>query len=31
MGGTCGRGRMNGRDEGEKIWLMGFKYIYVTE
>jgi hypothetical protein len=23
-GGTCGR--VKGRDEGEGIWLMGFKY-----
>jgi hypothetical protein len=21
-------GKMNGRDEGEGIWLMGFIYIY---
>jgi hypothetical protein len=29
--GTCGRGRVNGRDEGEGIWLMDFIYIYEIE
>jgi hypothetical protein len=28
LGGACGRGRVNGGDEGEGIWLMGFIYIY---
>jgi hypothetical protein len=28
MGSTYGRGRGNGGDEGEGIWLMGFIYIY---
>jgi hypothetical protein len=31
MGGTCGRERLNGGDEGEGIWLMGFIYIYKIE
>jgi hypothetical protein len=26
-----GSGRVNGRDEGEGIWLMGFIYIYKIE
>jgi hypothetical protein len=26
-----GGGRMNKRDEGEGIWLMGFIYIYKIE
>jgi hypothetical protein len=30
-GGTGGSGRMNGGDEGEGIWLMGFIYIYEIE
>jgi hypothetical protein len=30
-GGPCGRGRVNGRDEGEGKWLMGFIYIYDRE
>jgi hypothetical protein len=29
--GTCGRGRVNGEDEGEGIWLMSFIYIYEIE
>jgi hypothetical protein len=29
--GTCGREMMNGRDEVEGIWLMGFTYIYKIE
>jgi hypothetical protein len=29
--GTCGRGRMNGGDEGEGVWLMGFIYIHEIE
>jgi hypothetical protein len=30
MGGvrTCGRGRVNKRDQGEAIWLIGFIYLY---
>jgi hypothetical protein len=27
-GGTCGRVRVNGGDESESIWLMGFIYIH---
>jgi hypothetical protein len=26
-----GGGRMNGGDEGERIWLMGFIYIHEIE
>jgi hypothetical protein len=26
-----GEEKVNGRDEGEGIWLMGFIYIYETE
>jgi hypothetical protein len=26
-----GGGSVNGRDEGEEIWLTGFIYIYETE
>jgi hypothetical protein len=26
-----GERRVNGGDEGEKIWLMGFVYIYEIE
>jgi hypothetical protein len=28
---TCGRGRGNGGDEGEGIWLMDFIYIKEIE
>jgi hypothetical protein len=31
MVGTCGRGRRNGGDEGEGIWLMDFIYLYEIE
>jgi hypothetical protein len=24
-----GGGRVNGGDEGERIWLMGFIYVYI--
>jgi hypothetical protein len=27
--GTCGRGKVNGGDEGERIWLLDFIYIYI--
>jgi hypothetical protein len=27
--GTCGRGRVNGGDKGEGIWLMDFEYIHM--
>jgi hypothetical protein len=30
VGGTCGRGKVNGGDEGEGIWLMGFIHIFET-
>jgi hypothetical protein len=26
--GTCGRGKVNGGDEGLGIWLMYFIYLY---
>jgi hypothetical protein len=29
--GTCGKGRVNGGDEGEGIWLMGFIYLQEIE
>jgi hypothetical protein len=31
VGGACGKGRVNGGDEGEGICLMGFIYIYICE
>jgi hypothetical protein len=30
-GGIYRRGRAKGGDEGERIWLMGFLYIYEIE
>jgi hypothetical protein len=31
VGDTCGIGKMNGGDEDEGIWLMGFIYIHELE
>jgi hypothetical protein len=31
VGVLVGRGKVNGGDEGEGIWLMGFMYIYEIE
>jgi hypothetical protein len=28
-GVTCGRGEVNGGDEGEGIWLMGFTDVHI--
>jgi hypothetical protein len=30
-GGTCGRGRVNGGNKSEGIWLMDFIYIHEIE
>jgi hypothetical protein len=30
-GGSCGKGRGNGGDEGERIWLMDFIYVCEIE
>jgi hypothetical protein len=31
MGVLVGRGRVNGGDEGDGVWLLDFIYIYKTE
>jgi hypothetical protein len=31
VGSTCGRGKMNERDEDEGMWLMNFIYLHEIE